>query len=87
MTEKIAEGVEGFLLYDFEEDKHFFRVQHEGGKFTDYELCAEDIKVTLTGNHISLFDRKEGDRMGKVNWASSYLNRGKMLAAQLKKPT
>ncbi len=82
MTEKPAKGVEGFLLYDFEEDRHYFRVQRtnpETGKheFTDYELCAEDIKVTLTSNVISLFERKEGDRMGKVNWSSSYLDPNK----------
>ena len=87
MIEKPAKDVQGFLLYDFDEDKHFFRVYGEidpktGRKsFKDYDLCAEDIQITITSNVASLFDSESDEpfERGKVSWASNYSYKGKHL--------
>jgi len=74
MTEKPAEGVQGFLLYNPFTDRHWFRVYHDepdpdtGRKrYTDYELHAEDIKVQILAGGLSLFH--DGTK-GKLDWSS-----------------
>ena len=73
MTEKPANGVEGFFLYDPFEDRHFFRVYGEvdsatGRKsFIDYRMLAEDIKVTIQSNRLSLYETENGNCL---NWAT-----------------
>lgn len=88
MVEKPAEGVKGFLLYDPHRDKYFFRVygdvDPETGrkKFTDYEIYAEEIAVTIESRYVSLFEREPGnaDEDGvdnQINWSNKTRGKGK----------
>ena len=84
MTEKPANKVRGFLLYDHLEDRHFFRVYGEvdpatGRKsFTDYNLSAEDIEVTIEATTLSLYECDlEDDKANRLSWSSKYLRKNK----------
>lgn len=65
MTEKPALGQQGFLLYSPFTHKHFFRVYdpHDKSKFKDYDLCAEDIQVTITDRFTTLYHDGEDGRL------------------------
>ena len=65
--EKPAEGVTGHFLYDHGKDKFFFRVYEEDKSFTDYELHADDIKVTIVSRNLSLCKFAKKNLLG---WAT-----------------
>lgn len=44
-----AHGVSGLLLRRGAGD-FFFRVPHDDGSFTDYEICHTDLKITIAGD-------------------------------------
>ena len=75
MEKKSAKGVQGFLLYDPLKDEHFFRVYGEvdlktGRKeFTDYNVCAEDIKITIESDDLSLY-KSDGDN--RLSWSKTF---------------
>jgi hypothetical protein len=81
MIEKPAKDITGFLLYDPFTEKHWFRVYGEldpvtGRKtYKDYELWAEDIKVTINAGGLSLYEDREGKRGIKncLDWSSDIL--------------
>jgi len=48
MKLKNANGVTGVLIPTHPMDDHWvFRVYHEDGEFTDYEICHSDLRVTI----------------------------------------
>jgi hypothetical protein len=88
MTEKPAENVRGFFLYNPFDNRHFFRVYGEvdpatGHKsFTDYKVRAEDIEVTIHAGGLSLYESEPDDPdsvHNKLDWSSEAL--GKDLVA------
>ena len=76
-VEKDAKGKTGFLLYSPLTGKHFFRIYHATNKriYTDYNLSAEDIEVTILAGGLSLYENKEGDN--RLDWSSKVLGRHK----------
>ena len=52
-----AEGVHGFLLRSAVDDSFFFRVYHDDGEFTDYEIHHDDLEVTITSDALASFYR------------------------------
>jgi hypothetical protein len=73
MTEQPAEGVQGFLLYDPRTKKHFFRVYEQNKQsYQDYELCIEDLRITINAKSASLF---KDNVKSFVGWSSKYLKR------------
>lgn len=77
INEKSAEKVKGYFLYSFvggnQQCRYFFRTHHENGNFTDYDIKAEEIEVTLDGRWISLYESDSGDNY--LNWSSKALGR------------
>lgn len=74
MTEKPAKDVSGRFLYDPRTNRYWFRVYGEAdstGKKTwiDYDLAAEDIRVTISSTSLSLY---EGDK-NRLDWSSDVL--------------
>ncbi len=57
-----ANGVQGFLLRDGVNGSFFFRVYHENGEFTDYEILHDDLEVTITHDAFASFYQL-GDRL------------------------
>ncbi len=49
-----ASGIEGMLLRTFD-GSYFFRVYHEDGEFTDYDLRHDDLSVTITLDSLAAF--------------------------------
>jgi hypothetical protein len=49
-----AGGVEGMLLRSFN-GRYFFRVYHDGGTFTDYQLQHDDLSVVITKDALAAF--------------------------------
>lgn len=62
MIEKSAKNVQGFFLWDYEEDEYFFRVYGENHEFTDYNVASEDIEVTINSN-LSLYEDEDGNKL------------------------
>jgi len=60
-----CKGIKGFLLYDPLKKKYFFQVHNEPGKHVNYEICAEDIAITLDDKDISLYN---GITRNKIDW-------------------
>ena len=56
-----ANGVHGFLLRDGVDGSFFFRVYHDNGVFTDYEIHHDDLEVTIAAGALASF-YKLGDR-------------------------
>ncbi|MFT6419977.1 MAG: hypothetical protein ACJAWP_000508 [Porticoccus sp.] len=54
--EETASGVSGVLCKDSEGD-YFFRVYHSDKSFTDYELCHDDLPVTIAQDALASFYR------------------------------
>jgi hypothetical protein len=50
-----AGGVRGFILRSAVDDSFFFRVYHENGEFTDYEIHHDDLEVTITPDALAAF--------------------------------
>jgi hypothetical protein len=50
-----AGGVHGFLLRNAVENSFFFRVYHDDGEFTDYEIHHDDLEVTITLDALASF--------------------------------
>lgn len=65
MKEKNAEGVEGFFLYHPFKKDYFFRVYDEEDKtkYIDYKILAEEVKVKVIGNYLSLHEDESGNRL------------------------
>lgn len=74
MIEKSAKGIKGFLLYNAFRQEYFFRIYDPEvkGKFTDYEIDAEDIDVTIDSSAISLYESESGNHL---SWSSQTLGR------------
>ena len=86
VTEKPANGVKGYILYNIFDHEYFFRV-YDHGKHTDYRLAAEDIKVEIiSGDHLSLYERESEDEdvENKLDWSSAYLGKSKVPSAYIK---
>jgi hypothetical protein len=49
-----AGGVEGMLLRSLD-GSYFFRVYHEGERFTDYDLRHSDLSVTISDDALASF--------------------------------
>jgi len=82
MTEKPANKVRGFLLYNPITERHFFRIYGEadpktGRKpFTDYKVCAEDIELTIEATGLALYEVENGDEeKNRLDWSSKVLGR------------
>ncbi len=56
-------GKKGHLLYDFVEDKYFFREYTSEDKkcFVDYELRVEDIMIEITDRWVIMRQSKTGN--------------------------
>lgn len=65
MTERPAKGQRGFLLYSPFTETYFFRVYdpEDKGKFTDYDLCAEDIEVEIVDGLTTLYEGGKRNRL------------------------
>lgn len=66
-----AKGVKGFLMYDPINGGYIFRVYeifpNKTKKiFKDYELSAEDIKITIDSDNLSLY---EVDGINMLSWS------------------
>lgn len=55
----------GYLLWMG--DRYIFRVYQPDRKYIDYELKAEDIKVTIATNYVSLCDETKELKFTKGN--------------------
>jgi hypothetical protein len=75
--EKTAEKIRGYFLYSpfgkNRDGKYFFRVYHNSNNFTDYDIRAEEIEVTLDGKWISLYESDSGNNY--LDWSSKTLGR------------
>ena len=75
MNEKPAKNVEGFLLYNPFTEKYFFRIYDsvDKKKYIDYKICAEDVKVEIKSNILSLYEErydKEGNKINCLDWSN-----------------
>lgn len=69
MTEKSADNINGFLVYNPSSGLHFLRVYNEDkSEFTDYKLAAEDIEISIMPGNLSLYDDPP-----RLDWASTVL--------------
>ncbi len=57
-----AGGVRGFLLRSAVDGSFFFRVYHDNGEFTDYEIHHDDLEVTIAPDALASF-YKFNDRL------------------------
>jgi len=57
-----AGGVHGFLLRSAVDASFFFRVYHDDGEFTDYEIHHDDLEVTIAPGALAAF-YKLGDHL------------------------
>ena len=85
MIEKSAHQVSGFLLRS-SDDSYFFRVYGEAdqnGKksFTDYDLCAHEIKITIEDTHLSLY---EGESPNRLDYSQETVGKGCPLVRHFK---
>lgn len=74
MTEIKAEGTTGYLLMT-PSGARVFRVYSRDGKngeYVDFDLAAEDIKVTIHSRFVSLYSDDPNQR-NRIDWSSSYL--------------
>jgi hypothetical protein len=62
---KSAKGHKGFLLYNPITKQYFFRIYDpdDKSKFTDYDLCAEDIEVEILSSDLELYEKPERNRL------------------------
>jgi hypothetical protein len=60
--EKPAKGKRGFLLYSPVRQGYFFRI-YEGKSFKDYDLIAEEIKIKIVEDWISLYESEERNKL------------------------
>lgn len=51
-----ANGVTGVLL-----PIGVFRVYHDGGEFTDYDICHSDLQVTINDTDAYFYEREDGE--------------------------
>lgn len=68
INETPAEQITGYLLKD-KDEKYFFRVYDSIDKkiYKDYKLKAEDIKLQILSNKLSLYESNEEN---KLDWQS-----------------
>lgn len=73
MSIKSAKGKKGFLLYSSLTHKHFFRIYdpEDKSKFTDYDLCAEDIEIEILDGFTELY---EGEDRNRLDWSRKTLD-------------
>ena len=60
--EKSAKDKTGFLLWSPVGQRHFFRI-YDDENFKDYELFAEEIKIKLVGEWVSLYESEEKNKL------------------------
>ena len=74
-VEKSAKGVKGFLLWSPFDKQYFFRIYDGEGGFTDYKICAEDIKIEILDDSLSLYEvPREGDCKNRLDWSQRTLH-------------
>lgn len=75
MIEKPAQGTKGYFLYSpfGEKFRYFFRIYHENGEFTDYDIRCEEIEVELLCDSLSLYSMDDGSKV--LDWSSKALGR------------
>lgn len=61
MNIKPAKGKKGFILEI--NDKFVFRIYHGNGKFTDYEIRANDFEVEIVDDFTELYESEDGNRI------------------------
>lgn len=73
MSIQPAKGKKGHLLYSPFTKTHFFRIYdaEDKSKFTDYEVCADDIEIEILDRFLELY---EGDR-NKLDYSRKTLGR------------
>ena len=64
-----AKGVKGFLLWSPVANGFFFRIYDpvDKHKFTDYNICCEDIEVEILSGGLVLHEGQEG-KEGRLDW-------------------
>ena len=72
MSERPAQGIRGFLLYDVIRQQYFFRVQGKSSEterksYKDYEISAEDIEIEIQSDDISIYESEDSNRL---DWSS-----------------
>jgi hypothetical protein len=59
MTAKSANGVSGVLLPVGR--TWVFRVYHDNGEFTDYDIFHSDLQVTINDEDAYFYEREDGE--------------------------
>lgn len=71
MKEIPAKGVMGYIMSSpFRTDKYFFRIYHENGDFSDYDINCEELEVELLSDHTSFYEK---DDKKYLDWSSKAL--------------
>jgi hypothetical protein len=76
MSERSAQGIRGFLLYDVIRQQYFFRVygkrdsESVGKYYKDYEISAEDIEIEIQSDDISIYESEDSNRL---DWSSKVI--------------
>ena len=77
MSERSAQGIRGFLLYDVIKQQYFFRVygqlssETERKSYKDYEISAEDIEIEIQSDDISIYESEDSNRL---DWSSKAIS-------------
>lgn len=71
MKETPSQGAKGYFLYNPLE--YFFRVYHENGEFTDYDIFCEELEVELLSDWVSFYERADGTKF--LDWSSKALGK------------
>jgi hypothetical protein len=59
MKPKSANGISGVLLPIGR--TWVFRVYHDDGEFTDYDICHSDLQVTINDADAYFYEREDGE--------------------------
>lgn len=55
-----ADGLEGFLCRSID-GSYFFRIYHEDGAFTDYDVRHYDLVITIHDESVFLYELPDGN--------------------------
>ena len=76
-----ANGISGVLLPSFSGGLWIFRVYHEDGEFTDYDIYHSDLTITINDADAYFYDKKDGavldhspQTLGRVGSGNDYLD-------------
>lgn len=73
MKETSAKNTKGYILYSpFRENKYFFRVYQEDGKYKDYDLNIEELEIEILSEHASFY---EENGKNKLDFSSKVLGK------------